>query len=54
MIGDRVDTDIIFGKSLNAISFLVASGVNNFLDTDMADHQLHDFSDVIPLIIKNS
>ena len=54
VIGDRVDTDIIFGKSLNAISFLVASGVNNFLDTDMADHQLHDFSDVIPLIIKNS
>tara|TARA_B100001175_G_C19434478_1_gene602870 strand:+ start:441 stop:1193 length:753 start_codon:yes stop_codon:yes gene_type:complete len=54
VIGDRVDTDIIFGKSLNAISFLVTTGVNNFLDIDMADHQLHNFSDVVPFIIENS
>jgi len=54
VIGDRVDTDIVFGKNLNAINFLVSSGIKNYLETDIADYKLNVFSDVIPFIINNS
>ena len=54
VIGDRVDTDIIFGKNLNAKTFLVSSGIKNYLDVNIADIQLNKFSDVVPFITKNS
>jgi len=54
VIGDRVDTDIMFGKNLNAVTFLVFSGVDNKLDTNLADYQLNNFSNVVPFIVENS
>ncbi len=54
VIGDRVDTDIMFGKNLNAVTFLVFSGVDNNLDTNLADYQLNNFSNVVPFIVENS
>jgi len=54
VIGDRVDTDIMFGKNLNAVTFLVFSGVDNYLDTNLADYQLSNFSNVVPFIVENS
>ena len=54
VIGDRVDTDIIFGKNLKAKTFLVSSGIKNYLDVNIADMQLNKFSDVVPFITKNS
>ena len=44
VIGDRVDTDIIFGKNLNAKTFLVSSGIKNYLDVNIADVLLNKFS----------
>ena len=54
VIGDRVDTDIIFGKNLNAKSFLVSSGIKNYLDVNIADIQLNKFSDVVPFLTEQS
>jgi 4-nitrophenyl phosphatase len=54
VIGDRVDTDIIFGKNLNAKTFLVSSGIKNYLDINIADVQLNKFSDVVPFLTKQS
>ena len=54
VIGDRVDTDIIFGKNLNAKTFLVSSGIKNYLDVNIADIQLNKFSDVVPFHIEKS
>ena len=54
VIGDRVDTDIMFGKNLNAVTFLVFSGVDNNLDTNLADYQLNNFSNIVPFIVENS
>ena len=54
VVGDRVDTDIIFGKYLNATSFLVSSGVDNYLDKSLADYQLTNFSDIVPFVVENS
>lgn len=54
VIGDRVDTDIIFGKNLNAKTFLVSSGIKNYLDVNIADIQLNKFSDVIPFLTEES
>ena len=54
VIGDRVDTDIIFGKNLNAKTFLVSSGIKNYLDVDIADIQLNKFSDVVPFLTEQS
>ncbi len=50
VIGDRVDTDIIFGNQINAISILVESGVKNFESTDLADIKLKSFSEVVSFI----
>ena len=54
VIGDRVDTDIIFGNNLNAKTFLVSSGIKNYLDVNMADIQLNKFSDVVPFLTEQS
>jgi len=54
VIGDRVDTDIIFGKNLNAKTFLVSSGIKNYLDVNIADIQLNKFSDVVPFLTEKS
>ena len=54
VIGDRVDTDIIFGKNINAKTFLVSSGIKNYLDINIADIQLDKFSDVVPFLTKKS
>ena len=54
VIGDRVDTDIIFGKNLNAKTFLVSSGIKNYLDVNIADIQLNKFSDVVPFLTEQS
>ena len=54
VIGDRVDTDIIFGKNLNAKTFLVSSGIKNYLDVNIADIQLNKFSDVVPFLSEQS
>ena len=54
VIGDRVDSDIIFGKNLNAKTFLVSSGIKNYLDVNMADIQLNKFSDVVPFLTEQS
>ena len=54
VVGDRVDTDIIFGKNLNAQTFLVSTGIKNYLDVNIADVQLNKFSDIVPFITKNS
>ena len=53
VVGDRVDTDIIFGKNLNAQTFLVSTGIKNYLDINIADVQLNKFSDIVPFITKN-
>ena len=53
VVGDRVDTDIMFSKYLNATSFLVSSGIDNYLDKNLADHQLTNFSDIVPFIVEN-
>ena len=44
----------MFGKNLNAVTFLVFSGVDNNLDTNLADYQLNNFSNVVPFIVENS
>jgi len=54
VIGDRIDTDIIFGKNLNAKTFLVSSGIKNYLDVNIADIQLNKFSDVVPFLTERS
>ena len=54
VIGDRVDTDIIFGKNLNAKTFLVSSGIKNYLDVNISDIQLNKFSDVVPFLTEQS
>ena len=50
VIGDRVDTDIFFGKQINAISILVETGVKNFESTKLADIKLKSFSEVVSFI----
>ena len=50
VIGDRVDTDIFFGKQINAISILVETGIKNFESTDSADIKLKSFSEVVSFI----
>ena len=51
VVGDRVDTDIHFGKKIDAYSILVNSGVKNFLPEDEADLRLNSFSDIVPFVI---
>ena len=51
VIGDRVDTDIFFGKKIKSKTILVESGVKNFESTDLADIKLKSFSESVPFII---
>ena len=53
VIGDRVDTDILLAKELNAKSFLVKSSIKNYLNEDIADFKFSTFSECISFIIKN-
>ena len=47
-------SSIIFGKNLNAKTFLVSSGIKNYLDVNIADIQLNKFSDVVPFLTEQS
>ena len=54
VIGDRVDTDIILAKDIDAKSYLVNSSIKNYLDEDIADFKFDTFSQSVSSIIKNS
>ena len=54
VIGDRVDTDIILAKDIDAKSYLVDSSIKNYLDEDIADFKFDTFSQSVSSIIKNS
>ncbi|MDA9732913.1 HAD-IIA family hydrolase [Acidimicrobiaceae bacterium] len=54
VIGDRVDTDIILAKDIDAKSYLVNSSIKNYLDEDIADFKFDTFSQSVSFIIKNS
>ena len=51
VIGDRVDTDIIFGNKIGATSVLVQSSVENFMTEDIADKKFKDFAGFVSSII---
>ena len=44
VIGDRVDTDILLAKDIDAKSYLVNSSIKNYLDEDIADFKFDTFS----------
>ena len=54
VIGDRVDTDILLAKDIDAKSYLVNSSIKNYLDEDIADFKFDTFSQSISSIIENS
>ena len=54
VIGDRVDTDILLAKDIEAKSYLVNSSIKNYLDEDIADFKFDTFSQSVSSIIKNS
>ena len=54
VIGDRVDTDILLAKDIDAKSYLVNSSIKNYLDEDMADFKFDTFSQSVSSIIENS
>ena len=54
VIGDRVDTDILLAKDIDAESYLVDSSIKNYLDEDIADFKFDTFSQSVSSIIKNS
>ena len=54
VIGDRVDTDILLAKDIDAKSYLVDSSIKNYLDEDIADFKFDTFSQSVSSIIKNS
>ena len=54
VIGDRVDTDILLAKDIDAKSYLVNSSIKNYLDEDLADFKFDTFSQSVSSIIKNS
>ena len=51
VIGDRVDTDIMFGNKLGATSILVESSIENFMSEDFADRKFKDFPTFVSSII---
>ena len=51
VIGDRVDTDIMFGNKLGATSILVESSIDNFMSEDFADSKFTDFPTFVSSII---
>ena len=54
VIGDRVDTDILLAKDIDAKSYLVDSSIKNYLDEDIADFKFDNFSQSVSSIIENS
>ena len=54
VIGDRVDTDILLAKNIDAKSYLVDSSIKNYLDEDIADFKFDTFSQSVSSIIENS
>ena len=54
VIGDRVDTDILLAKDIDAKSYLVNSSIKNYLDEGIADFKFDTFSQSVSSIIKNS
>ena len=53
VIGDRVDTDILLAKDIDANSYLVNSSIKNYLDEDMSDFKFDTFSQSVSSIIEN-
>jgi HAD superfamily hydrolase (TIGR01450 family) len=52
VIGDRVDTDIIFGNKIGATSVLVESSIENYMNEDIADKKFRDFAEFVSSIIQ--
>ena len=52
VIGDRVDTDIIFGNNMNAKSILVKSSIKNFMPSSLADQIFDDFNKFVSSVVK--
>lgn len=54
VIGDRVDTDVLFGNKINAISILVKSGINNFLPETLANKVEDNLLEAVTSIVEQS
>ena len=54
VIGDRVDTDVLLAKEIDAKSYLVDSSIKNYLDEDISDFKFDTFSESVSFIIENS
>ena len=54
VIGDRVDTDVLFGNKINAISILVKSGINNFLPETLANRVQDNLLEAVTSIVEQS
>ena len=54
VIGDRVDTDVLLAKEINAKSYLVNSSIENHLDENISDFKFDTFSECVSSIIKYS
>ena len=54
VIGDRVDTDVLFGNKINAISILVKSGINNFLPETLANSVQDNLLEAVTSIVEQS
>ena len=53
VIGDRVDTDVLLAKEIDAKSYLVDSSIKNYLDEDISDFKFDTFSQSVSSIIEN-
>lgn len=51
VVGDRVDTDIVFGNKVGAESILVESSIDNHMTENLADKKFKDFPEFISSII---
>ncbi len=54
VIGDRVDTDVLLAKEINAKSYLVNSSIENHLNENISDFRFDTFSECVSSIIENS
>ena len=52
MIGDRVDTDIVFAKNINTTSILVNSSIENHMPVSLADEVFDTFNEFVSSIVK--
>lgn len=51
VVGDRVDTDIVFGNKVGAESILVESSIDNHMTENIADKKFKDFPEFVSSII---